>query len=300
MAGAPRRGRRPTARLTAARLRPGPAPAGIGAGFTLVEMLITLAVAGVLGAAILSLVLGQNRFYGQSDDTIYAQQSLRAAMDLMASELRMGSPGDLMAAEPDSVTLRFDLERAVVCAVTAGDQASIYVYDKVENANLPSGFRGGAYSGPYEAPWHYASTEPWTPTVDATGAVPKLDCTSRGAPDTGADADYRRVSGWGTAFGGVPERGSLVRFYGKLTYRFDESSFTDGMAVFRNGQELVSPFEDGPNFLYVMADGSVQNAVSPVDFSDVRTIRIDVTARGDGANRYDVQRSISYDVALRN
>lgn len=92
-----------------------------------------------------------------------------------------------------------------------------------------------------------------------------------------------------------------MRVYGQLTYKFDDSDFVDsGLAVWRNTQELVSPFDEDAAFQYVMADGSVQSAVSPADFEDVRIIRIDVTAMGDGANRYDIEREIQFDVPLRN
>ena len=124
-------------------------------GFTLVEVLITVVVAGVLGGALMSLVLGQQKFYGHSDDTIVAQQNLRAAMDLMATELRMASPSDIMQARSDSVVVRFDILRAVVCDVTGADQVATFVYDSVASANLPSGFRGTAYSGAYDSAFVY-------------------------------------------------------------------------------------------------------------------------------------------------
>lgn len=267
-------------------------------GFTLIELIVTMTVAGVLGMAILALVLGQNRFYGHSDDVTYAQQSLRAAMDLMASELRMASPRDLVEAEADRVRIRFDLERAVVCERDdTNDRAHIYVYDVVGNANLPAGFRGAAFSGPYTAAWSYG--DDWTGTSE-TSSTAKSVCVANGAPDVTPASRYRRVGGWTAKFGSVPEQGSLVRFYGQLTYRFAESGFGEGVAVWRNDQELVSPFDDGATFHYVLANGLVLSSVPDADLLSVRTIRIDVTAEGDGPNRYDVQRSISYDVPLRN
>ncbi len=111
------------------------------AGFTLVETLITLVVAGVLGVAILTLILGQNRFYEHSDDAIYAQQTIRAAMDLMSSELRMISPTDLLAAEEDSLAARFDLVRGVVCDTLSSDDVYLFVYDSEREParRLPGG-----------------------------------------------------------------------------------------------------------------------------------------------------------------
>lgn len=268
------------------------------AGFTLVEVLIAITVASILGAGILALVLGQNRFYGHNDDAIYAEQSLRAAMDLMASELRMASPSDLLAAEPESVSVRFDLIRAVVCDIDGSGSADLFVYDSVTNANLPGGFRGTAISDPFEEDFEYDDG------FDATGsqdADAEDDCEDNGSPVDEPSSRYRTATGWGAAsFATAVDTGFIVRVYGRLTYRFAESGFGSGVAVWRNTQELVSPFDEGARFQYVMDDGSVQSAVADTDFEDVRMIRIEVTATGDGPNRYDVERDIDYDVPLRN
>lgn len=269
----------------------------VAPGFTLVEVIIAIAVASVLGAGILSLVLGQNRFYGHNDDAIYAEQSIRAAVDLMGAELRMAAPSDLMAATPDSVTIRFDLLREVVCAVAGGDQVYAFAYDTVSNANLPTGFNGGAYSGPYDSAFVYA--DGWSRTASASGAA-QTACVANGAPSVTDNTRYRSISGWGAAFGAVPIQGSIVRTYGRLTYRFATSGFVSGLAVWRNAQELVSPFDTGARFRYVMDDGSVLTSVAPANFDQVRMIRIEATATGDGVNRYDVKRDIDYTVPLRN
>lgn len=271
------------------------------AGFTLVETLITLVVAGVLGVAILTLILGQNRFYEHSDDAIYAQQTIRAAMDLMSSELRMISPTDLRAAEADSLAARFDLVRAVVCDTVGADVAYLFVYDSVENANLPSDFRGTAFSGPYQATFTYG--DGWTGSTDAPDATAEATCVTNGSPVSVIPANvYRRVSGWSghPSAAGVPERGSLVRTYGELSYSLAPSSFGSGLAVWRNDQELVSPFETGGTFEYVMADGSVQSSVASSDFDQVRVIRLDLTAVGEDVNRFGVERQIEYEIPLRN
>ncbi|MFQ5689648.1 MAG: PilW family protein [Gemmatimonadota bacterium] len=288
--------------LSSGSLRRGPTATAAGhrrtGGFTLLEALVSVIVAGLLGTATLTLLRGQNRFYGYTDDAVYAQQNLRAATDLLASELRMAAPTDLLAATPDSVSVRFDLVRAVVCDSTAPDEATLFVYDSVTNANLPS-FRGTAFSGPYDSAFAYA--DGWAGNVTETGGAPRTDCVARGAPGGASSGAYRRVVGWQARFGGdVPDRGSLVRVYGRLTYRFAPSSFGSGLAIWRNNQELVSPFVSGARFQYVLNDGSVTGTVAPSAFAAVRTLRLTATARGDGANRSGVQRSISFDVPLRN
>jgi prepilin-type N-terminal cleavage/methylation domain-containing protein len=269
-------------------------------GFTLVEALITLVISGLLASALVSMLVGQSRFYERTDDQIYAEQSLRAAFDLMSAELRLGSPSDLLAAESDSVALRFDVLRAVVCDSTGADEATMMAYDTVTNAGLTGGYFGTAYSGPYEEAFEYADS--FIPTETGNGSGPRATCVANGASGTGPDGAYATFTGWSGQFtNGVPDRGSFVRFYGKLSYRFAPSTFfTSGTALWRGPQELVGPFNTGASFSYVMDDNSVQNSVSAGDFSDVRAIRVSATAIGDGANRFGVQRTLQFDVPFRN
>jgi len=270
------------------------------AGFTLVEALIALVISGILASAMLSLMLGQSRFYERTDDQIWAEQTNRATFDLMSSELRMASAGDLIAAESDSVAVRYDIKRAIVCDSTAADEATVMVYDTVAAWGLDRGFLGTAYSDPNVAGFEYADA--FQPSTVSTGSGPKATCVASGAPSTGPDDTYASLSGWGGNFsGGVPDRGAMVRFYSRLTYRFAASSFFNSrVALWRGAQELVAPFENGAAFNYVMDDANVQNRVSNSDFARVVAVRVTVTAVGDGANRYDVERNLLFDIPFRN
>ncbi len=269
------------------------------AGFTLVEALIALVISGILASALVSLLIGQSRFYERTDDQIYAEQSLRASMDLVATELRMGAPMDLITAQGDSVTIRFDVIRGIVCDTIGADAVTALAYEQIPDANLSGGVTGTAMSGPYEEPFTYADA--WLPTEAASGSGPKASCVANGGPAGLPDDSYASLTGWKSGIGDRPEPGSVLRFYGTLTYRFAPSTFfASRTALWRGSQELIGPFDEGAAFSYVMADGSVQTSVSSTDFADVRAIRLTATALGDGANRYDVQRPIEVDIPFRN
>lgn len=271
-------------------LRRGPVPGS--RGFTLVEVLITVVVAGILGGALMSLVIGQQRFYARSDNEVLAQQNIRAAVDLMAAELRMAAPEDIVTASADSVTIRFDLVRAVVCGGGSGS-THVYAYDSVANANLTSGIVGTAYSEPYDSAFVYA--DGFTGTITGSNAASETLCQTNGAPTSEPSSAFRLVSGWTTA----PPRGSLVRWYGTLTYSFAASATDAGaQAIWRNGQELVTPFEAGARFWYVMQNGSVQGSVSGTSLTDIREIRMGATATGQGP--FQARRAVVYDIPLRN
>lgn len=261
-------------------------------GFTLVEVLITVVVAGVLSAALMSLVNGQQRFYSRSDNQVLAQQNIRTAVDLMAAELRMASPEDIVTATSDRVAVRFDLVRGVVCGGGSGS-THVYAYDSIGNANLTGGIVGTAYSGPYDSAFVYA--DGFTGTVTGSDPASETLCKANGAPTTAPRSAFRLVSGWAT----TPPRGSLVRWYGTLTYAFAASATDAGArAIRRNGQELVTPFETGARFWYVMSDGSVQGSVSAGSLTDIREIRIAATATGRGP--FQARRPVVHDVPLRN
>ncbi len=269
-------------------------------GFTLVEALVAMVISGVVASALLSLMLGQSRFYEQTDDQLWAEQTNRATFDLVSSELRMASAEDLLAAESDSVAVRFDIMRAIVCDSTAADAAVLMVYDTVAAWGLDGGFVGTAYTDPYVEAFEYA--DGFLPTTVSTGSGPKATCVANGAPGTNPDNTYAELSGWSGDFAsGVPDLGSMVRFYSRLSYHFAPSTFfTSRTALWRGAQELVGPFENDAVFRYVMDDGSVKNSVAAAKFDEVVAIRLIVTAVGDGANRYSVERDLQFDIPFRN
>lgn len=269
-------------------------------GFTLVEALIALTLSGVVATALVSLLLAQSRFYQRTDDQMAAEQAAQATFDLVSSEIRMAGATDLIEAESDSLTFRFDLLQALVCEVTGSDEIALHVFERTASAGLTSSFVGIAVSDPYETGFEYEDS--WNPTPSASGSGPRADCVAAGGSGAWPDSDYLRISGWGSRFsGGVPQRGALVRAYGKVTYAFAASSFfATRWALWRGTQELVGPFEAGAAFSYVMDDGNVQSSVSPADFDDVVAVRLAATAVGAGANRYEVERPIVFDVPFRN
>ena len=269
-------------------------------GFTLVEALIALTITGILASGLISLLIGQSRFYDRTDDQLNAEQVVQATFDLVSSELRMGSAQDLLAATADSVRIRFTLSLALVCDSTGSDEAALYVFDRTTNAGLSGSFVGMAVSGPYEETFEYADS--WNPVPTATGAGPKSDCTASGAPGTAPDSDYLRIAGWAARFtGGVPERGALVRGYGSLTYRFAASTFfTANTALWRETQELVGPFDNTAAFAYVMSDGTVQSSVTGTALDSVIAVRLTATAIGEGSNPHNISRPVTFDVPFRN
>ncbi|MFQ5745966.1 MAG: prepilin-type N-terminal cleavage/methylation domain-containing protein [Gemmatimonadota bacterium] len=274
------------------------APSRPDPGFTLVELLVALVLSGLVGTAVVALLLGQGLFLRRTHNLALADQRLRAAADLMGSELREASAGDLVAAEPDSLTVRFTVRRSIVCDSAVGGVVRVFVYDSLSGPNLRGGIAGTAVLPPDDTTW--ARADGFAPALDRMGSAPRAACAARGAPATGAASSYRTLSGWRSALPGrLPPGGSLIRAYGTLTYRLAPSRFSAGVALWRDRQELVPSFAAGATFRYVLEDASVVASVPPGALADVRAVRFVATATA-GRGRAIVRRSLAYDIPFRN
>ena len=250
------------------------------AGFTLVEMLVALAGASLIGGLLIGILASQSRFHLRNEDAVHASQIARALADGMGAEIRGASPFDLILATPDTVSFRFDVLRAVVCNTLGGGAAALFAFDSVPATNLRSSWRGTAVSGPYSADWVYA--DGFTPTSGVSVAA-EAACRATGTDPANQVPSrwFRRASDWNAGFGATPAPGSLARVYGRLTYAIRPSTSDPGtVSVRRNGQEFVTRLEPGAIFEYGLAGGTVQARVASGDLQRVRRIRLVGTATG--------------------
>ena len=266
-------------------------------GFTLAEMLVALAGAGLLVGLLIGLLGSQSRFHLRNEDAIQASQIARALADGMGAEIRSAGPGDLLLATRDTVSLRVVVLSAVVCDTVSSGSIDLFAYDSIA-ANLQSGWRGTAFSEPYSADWVYA--DGFTP-VSSVSAAAETACRAAGADRANRMPTrwFRRTSGWNGGFGTTPVPGSLARVYGRLTYAIRRSGSEAGtVSIRRNGQEFVSPLELGAAFEYRLSSGAIQAGVAPADLSRVREVRLTGTAIG--RNGRAAGRRVVYAMSLRN
>lgn len=73
---------------------------GPAAGFTLVELLVVVVLAGLLGATIIQFFRAQNTMFRTENRSLEVDQNLRAGLDLMLRELRNAGMKDPLYSPP--------------------------------------------------------------------------------------------------------------------------------------------------------------------------------------------------------
>ncbi|MFV0438913.1 MAG: PilW family protein [Desulfopila sp.] len=86
-------------------------------GFTLVEILLALAISGIIMSAIYGAYIAQQRTYLAQEDVVEMQQNIRAATYIMVNDLRMagyangsGAFATIRTADLNAVEVSFDLD----------------------------------------------------------------------------------------------------------------------------------------------------------------------------------------------
>ena len=84
--------------------------------FTLVELLVAMAMSGIVGIALYSAFINQSRTYSVQEDVVDMQQNLRAGFDLMEREIRMAgfdptnnAEAGIVSADAEKIVFTLDL-----------------------------------------------------------------------------------------------------------------------------------------------------------------------------------------------
>jgi len=233
--------------------------------FTLVELLITMLVAGVLATALARLMISNSRFVAQQEALLEARQTARAAMNVMVPELRMVSDGGLVAAAPDSVTIRVPYAFGVLCH---NEYAILAPADSVLFADAVPG--GIAYQTT-------GSTYTFDPTITMAGTTTQTaDC----------DLDSLRVVPGGqriTLTAPIGWSGRVFYFYQTVTYRFAPSTALPGRrALWRRvggtNEELLAPFDTAARFRFLVGSRLTPQSAVPAPLSNVRGLELNLVA----------------------
>lgn len=94
-----------------------PAAAAGRRGYTLVELIFTMTLLGMVGAALISLLTHQQRFYRDASNTVSVRRELRGAASLLPTEVRALSSrgGDVLEMDPTSFAFRANIGSSIIC-----------------------------------------------------------------------------------------------------------------------------------------------------------------------------------------
>jgi len=88
-------------------------------GFTLVELMIAMAIGGIVMAAVMTSFLSQHRSYLAQDDVVEMQQNARVAMDMLVRDIRMAGYS------PTSEPLKFTIVNGVNFSNGSGTNTAV-------------------------------------------------------------------------------------------------------------------------------------------------------------------------------
>jgi prepilin-type N-terminal cleavage/methylation domain-containing protein len=102
------------------------------AGFTLVELIITMVLVSFVAGAIVKLLLRQGRFYNSTTDLIQTRQQIRQAAAMLPSDLRGIATGagdltktDIYAMSDSSLEFRSVFGSSIVCVNSGGKLSTV-------------------------------------------------------------------------------------------------------------------------------------------------------------------------------
>lgn len=252
-------------------------------GFSLAELLVAMVIAGIIGLALTRLVISQARFVSIQDGMMEARGTARAALNVLAEELRMVGDSGVIVASRDSIVVRAPYAHGVACGAVFGRRvvALLPTDSAVYAAAAISGFM-------------------WRDTLGAwriyDGADVALSstffCSFSGV--TNPTVVSMAATGWSARAVSVPNPSGLmvgapVFLYQTITYRFAPSVEVPGsVALWRRvpsasfDEEMVAPFDTAAKFEFLIGD-SLGIVTVPASPDSVRGVRVHLVARSTDA-----------------
>lgn len=292
------------------------------AGATLVELLVVLAILGVVGGVIMRVVLRQQRFYASAAEITSTRTDLRDLASVLPTDLRgiSSSGGDIYAMSDSSIDFRLPFGTAAICVLGAGLTSVVVAPQSLSSRSAVTAWTSPPVSGDsvliYDEGASTALTDDvWRP-YKINAAPTTLACpVATGYTSTAAEAAAGISLPLSAALPATTPQGSTMAFFRRAHY---------GLFVTSSGKTMLGYFDcpagvcgtpipiAGPFLPYAATGSGVQftyydetGAVTAVKTS---VARIDVVLRAqtaapvslsDGTRSY-LRDSLSFTVSLRN
>jgi hypothetical protein len=245
-------------------------------GVTLVELLLSLIVTAIVGAALVRMVLSQARFMDQQEAWRGARAVARGGVNRLVSDLRIvEAAGGLTAAVAggQDFTVQVPYAFGILCTVGANTAtvSLLPVDSAMYNAPGKSGFAIRADDGTYT--YYTANVLSTPPAAGAPG-----NCTGAAAITTvptlnGSPAgQVVQVTATAANFAPVPKVGQILFLYRRIRYQFKNSTMLPGRTgLFRTPldapgppeEELAAPFANTARVNFYMLNSAVSTSTAP-------------------------------------
>jgi prepilin-type N-terminal cleavage/methylation domain-containing protein len=254
-------------------------------GFTLTELLISLAIVGLLASAFTKLLVSQSRFFTHEANLRVSRAVARTATNILVSDLRMvqDSGGvDSVTNDGKLIRIRVPYRYGLLCGVSGNvTTVSMLPTDSATvGMSVYTGFAVRNAAGRYD---YVEPPNPTTTNIPVVSTTPAL-CTG----SANGQAQIRTVSANGRAGdildlkspgGVVASAATPVFLWQRITYSFRASSvYPNRLGLWRNVQggrneELMAPFDTSARFKFYQAGDDVSRLTPPL-LSDIRGVDI--------------------------
>jgi len=244
-------------------------------GFTLVELLVSMLILGIIGAALTKLFVSQTRLYDQQTQLRQARFVSRAAINAALSDLRMVEvTAGVVSATPRAITARVPYALGVVCANTPF-QTTLSLLPVDSTTYATAGFPG---YGNYTYVEAGATVGPDDPSLCASANVTVLPAGRVVAVRPPLPAALPPVVAVGTT----------VLLFQRVVYEFKTSAALPGRTALwrtivasRQSDELVAPFDTSAKFRFYVQGGDTAERAVPRALASIRGLELDFNAESE-------------------
>lgn len=255
-------------------------PGATRRGFSLVEIIVSMVILGLVGTAMVRLMMGQARFFERQSASREARVVSRSALNMLISEMRMiEATNGVVAANAKLLTLRVPYALGIVCG-TSGIVSTVSLLPVDSAAYVEPGFSGYAWRN---GTGTYSYVEVGASVTSGSAAL----CTSAGITTlTGG-----KIIGVSPALPLLATPGSAVLLYRRITYEFGPSTVFSGRTALHRKvvatnatEELASPFDSTSRFrFYALNSGTATDAVPPL--ANIRGIELSLLGASENVPR---------------
>lgn len=250
-------------------------------GFTLIELMISLIVAAIVGAALIRMSLAQARFMDQQEAWRNARGVARGGVNRLVSDLRaVEATGGVIAAAAggQDFTIRVPYAFGVICLST-GTVHTVALLPVDSSMYAAPGFSGFAIrdkAGNYAYQTAGTSIAGAGVLVNCAGAFPILSPlpSINGSP-------AGKVLELHSGAIAIPDPGSIVFLFRRVRYEFKNSTALPGRTgLYRTmvdggaTEEIATPFDNTARVNFYVLNATPAQAAVPASLADIRGLEL--------------------------